>query len=298
LQSGDDAAGDSVERRQHAGEGLGAATIGGRDEVFHALLRGFLRPAQRGDGVERGLPGLHNQRAVIDEGLEGVHGAIEEETRVVVVGGTGEQLDVERALGTISDLFAVAVGEAQTVQQRRCLRDSDLVVVEGDVEVDVLVVADQAIVGDHRDVRGAGGVQLAGQCGAVDRGDDQDVRTVGDHLVDLLGLGRDVIVGELQVDLVAGRFQAFLHCVAVSDPALGGLGRHRDADGDIRGVCRATGGPGPTCTGSGTAGERERAHRKGGGDSRRAPAELLPNIHEFSSSLNLVMTAMSRTRGC
>ena len=47
------------------------------------------------------------------------------------------------------------------------------------------------------------GLQLAAQRGAVDRGDDQDVGALGDHLVDLLGLGRDVVARVLQVDLVA-----------------------------------------------------------------------------------------------
>ena len=82
-------------------------------------------------------------------------------------------------------------------------------------------------------LRVGGGLQLAAERGAVDRGDDQGVGALGDHLVDLLGLGGDVVARVLQLDLVALVLQLLLDGVAVGDPALRGLGRHRDADRQV-----------------------------------------------------------------
>ena len=49
-------------------------------------------------------------------------------------------------------------------------------------------------------------------------GDDQQVDALGDHVLDLGQLGRDVILGVLQVDLVARVLEALLDGVAVGDP--------------------------------------------------------------------------------
>ncbi len=65
---------------------------------------------------------------------------------------------------------------------------------------------------------------------AVDRRDHQDFLLLGDHVLDLVELGRDVVVGVLQVGVVALGLQHLDHVVAVGDPARGRLGRHRDAD--------------------------------------------------------------------
>ena len=230
LQGGDDPAGDAVERGEDRVQ-LGAVGVGGGEQVLHPLLSGLLGPAQGGGLLDVQLPGGHVQRAVVEVGLQGVHRPLPEEVRVVVVQRTGEQLDVERSLGLT--LAAVLVQQAEAHQHRGSLRHTHLVVVESDVEVDVLVVPDQAVVGDHRDVGCCGGVQLAGQCGAVDRGDDQQVGSAGDHLVDLAGLRGDVVVGELQVHVVAGLLQTGLHGLTVGDPAFRGLGRHRHTDEDV-----------------------------------------------------------------
>ena len=82
--------------------------------------------------------------------------------------------------------------------------DADLVVVEADVEVDVLAVADQPVVGDDRDLRVGGGLQLrwTARC-RRSAAMISSVGALGDHLVDLLRLGGDVVAGVLQVDLVA-----------------------------------------------------------------------------------------------
>src|SRR5690606_4869731 len=102
---------------------------------------------------------------------------------------------------------------------------------------DVLGVADQPVVGDDRDVVVGRVLQLGGDRGAVDRGDDQQARALGDLVVDLVGLGGDVVLCVLEVDLVAEFLELLLEVVAVVDPALGRAGRHRDADeGALRGL--------------------------------------------------------------
>src|SRR5699024_5239060 len=139
---------------------------------------------------------------------------------------------------------------------------ADLGVVEGDVEVAVLVVGEQAVVGDHGDPRGLGGVELRGGGGAVDRGDQQHGDAGDDHPDDLLLLGGDVVVGVLHVDGEALVLQALLDVVPVGDPALVGLGRHGDADGLVLG-----GGVGVGAAGAGTgpAAGREAERCRGGG---------------------------------
>ena len=145
---------------------------------------------------------------VVDERLQGVHRAVEEERGVVVVGRTGEQLDVERAGGCARDGLALEVDEAEAVEDRVGLLHADLVVVERRVVVDVLGVADQAVVGDDGDVAVLGVLQHARERGAVDRGDDQGLGALGDHVLDLGDLGGDVVLGVLQVDLEALRPRA------------------------------------------------------------------------------------------
>ena len=73
-------------------------------------------------------------------------------------------------------------------------------------------------------------LQRVRQRRAVDRRDHQDFLLLGDHVLDLVELGRDVVVGVLQVGLVALGLKHLDHVVAVGDPARRRLGRHRDAD--------------------------------------------------------------------
>ncbi|GJF28863.1 hypothetical protein KNE206_15630 [Kitasatospora sp. NE20-6] len=78
---------------------------------------------------------------------------------------------------------------------------------------------------------GVGGLlQHVGERRAVDRGDHQELRTLGDHVLDLRHLVLDDVVAVLQVGLVALALELLDHVVAVVDPALGRLRRHRDAD--------------------------------------------------------------------
>ena len=83
--------------------------------------------------------------------------------------------------------------------------------------------------------------------GAVDGGDHEDLGALGDHVLDLGDLGRDVVLGVLEVGLVAERRQRLDEVVAVRDPAGGRLGRHRDAD-EATGAGRAdsAGAPRPS----------------------------------------------------
>ena len=53
---------------------------------------------------------------------------------------------------------------------------------------------------------------------------------LGDHVLDLRDLGGDVVFRVLQVDGEALALERGLDGVAVLDPALRALGRHRDAD--------------------------------------------------------------------
>ena len=122
------------------------------------------------------------------------------------------------------------VQDAQAGQQRGALLDADLVVVEGDVVVDVRRAVDQPVVRDDLDPVLSGVGQLLGQRGAVDRGDDQGLGPVVQHRLDLLLLVLHLVVAELQVDLVAERLQLLLDVRAVVDPALRRLGRHGHPD--------------------------------------------------------------------
>ena len=97
--------GDAIERREDAGEGFRAATVRRGQQVLHAFLGDFLLPAQDGDLVEAGLSGLHDESAVVKEGPENAHRTIEEKLGIVVVGRTGEELNVERTLGGAVELL-------------------------------------------------------------------------------------------------------------------------------------------------------------------------------------------------
>ena len=119
---------------------------------------------------------------------------------------------------------------AEALQDRLSLQNADLEVVEGGVVVDIAAVADQAVIGDDLDALVGSLLKHRGQRGAVDRGDHQHLGVLGDHILDLRELVRDVVFGILQVDGVALFFERRLQAVAVADPAQGGLGWHGDAD--------------------------------------------------------------------
>ena len=111
------------------------------------------------------------------------------------------------------------------------LEHADLEVVEGGVIVDIARTDDQTVIGNDLDAGVGGLLQRVRQRRAVDRRDHQDLLLLGDHVLDLGELVRNVVVGVLQVGLVALGLQNLDHVVAVGDPARRGLGRHRDADG-------------------------------------------------------------------
>ena len=67
--------------------------------------------------------------------------------------------------------------------------------------------------------------------GTVDGCNHEDFIALGDHVLYLGYLRLNVILGELEVGLVATGLEDRLHGAAVLDPARGRLGGHRDADG-------------------------------------------------------------------
>jgi hypothetical protein len=188
----------------------------------------------------------------------------------------------------------VGVLQTHAAQQRVRLCHPDLEVVEGDVEVDVRALPDQPVVGDHGDAGVLGRLQLPGQGGPVDGRDEQEVGPAGDHLVDLLGLGGDVVVRVLQVHLVAGGRELVADGIAVGDPPLGGLGRHGDPDRQVAGCLpgpRAATSPGALAAAGGQTqyqqgtdgdGAHPREHRRSprrDGSGRDAPdRELNPEM--------------------
>src|SRR5699024_3705743 len=144
LQGVDDAAGERVGGGQHAVQ-LGAAVVVRGQQGLHALLRGLLLPALGGGLVDVHLPGGYLEGAVVEVRLEGVDRALPEQVGVVVVEGPGEQLHVQRPLGGVVGGLEALVQQAQAEQQGVGLVHADGVVVEGDVEVHVLVVGEQAV---------------------------------------------------------------------------------------------------------------------------------------------------------
>ena len=102
--------------------------------------------------------------------------------------------------GSVGDRGAVEVGQAEAVEDRPRLLLADEEVVERRVVVDVLLLADQAVVGDDGDVGIRGGLEDLRERRAVDRGDDQGLGALGDHVLDLRDLGGDVVLGVLEVD--------------------------------------------------------------------------------------------------
>ena len=133
--------------------------------------------------------------------------------------------------------------EVEAVDDRTGLGDADVEVVERGVEVDVRAVADQAVVGEHLDAGVRGLLEGVGQGRAVDGGDHEDLGALGDHVLDLGDLGRDVVLGVLEVGRVAELGERLHEVVAVRDPAGGGLGRHRDADEATGSGCGGAQGP-------------------------------------------------------
>ena len=85
-------------------------------------------------------------------------------------------------------------------------------------------------------------LQRVRQRGAVDRRDHQHLGALGDHVLDLGELVRDIVLGILQVGAVAALLQHLDDVVAVVDPARGGFGRHGDADARLALCKRLAGG--------------------------------------------------------
>ena len=86
---------------------------------------------------------------------------------------------------------------------------ADFLVVEGDVAGD-LGALDQAVIGDDLHARIRGLVHRRHNCVAILGNDDQGFHALADHVVDLVVLELDVVVGFLDEDFIAQFFQASL----------------------------------------------------------------------------------------
>ncbi len=160
----------------------------------------------------------------IRDRLEGVHGAGPEEVGIVVIGTAGKQLHIERALTL--HLLAAGINQAQAGQQRRRLLHAHRVVIESGVVIDVGRAVDQAVVGDDLDALFLRLGEHVGQRGAVDGRDDQGLGTLRQHVLDLRHLRGNVIIGVLEVGLVAQLRQGVRDVLAVRDPPFRGLRGH------------------------------------------------------------------------
>ena len=171
-----------------------------------------------------GLARHDGEGSIVDLGLEHAHRAVEEDSGVVVIRRTGEQLDVPLVL------VALALGEA--VQQGLALQFADLEVVEREVVVDGLGVQDEAVVRDDDRAGLVSGLDLGRELRAVLGADDDDLGAVGDHRGDLVLLLGDRVAGRgvLDVGLVAGILETVGEQVAREHPVLRGLVGQCDAD--------------------------------------------------------------------
>jgi hypothetical protein len=231
--------GGAITNALEGGENTNAQTIIGREdaidtfvgvigaeEVVHASLGSCSKPAQGTDFVHTNLTTLDDDRAAVDERLDNGHGAIIEVESVSVVGGTTEEFNVE---GTNTSGGCFAGFEAEAFEELGALNDADAKVIEGGVVIDVGGLGDQAVVGDDEDASIMSLLEHVGHGRAINGGDDENVRALGDHVFDLSQLIVDVVISKLQVGLVAKCFEGFDHALAVGDPAGRSLGRHRNA---------------------------------------------------------------------
>ncbi|OPZ69836.1 MAG: hypothetical protein BWY81_00248 [Firmicutes bacterium ADurb.Bin467] len=268
-----------------------AARVVRGDQVVHARLRLERVPALGRALAELGLAGRDHEHARVDVGLQDVHRAVEVERRVAVVERAREQLDVERTLR--------AVEHAEARQERCRLQFADRDRVERREVVDVRCVHEQAVVRDDDDAQLLRVLEHVREGRSVDRGDDERVDALRQHVLDLRDLRVNVVLGVLQVALVAQRLEAGLQVVAVVNPAFAGPRGHRDADPaglrDRRGTHRQQEdhqkckslfhrcSPSPFSISTGRAGEFQRVRVCSSCMSRSAYAAA-PRSAAFSSS--------------
>ncbi|MNI57708.1 hypothetical protein D3C73_1127870 [compost metagenome] len=149
---------EGAEQVIHARLGLGAIPVGGCD-FFHGLLAA-----------------ANDQLAAVDERLELGHHSRIHHMGIVVVGGAGKDFQVERTLALL---------ELQLVDDRLALQHAGAVVVEGDVVVEVLGVADQAVIGNDLDAFFLRLLEHIGHGRAIDRRDNQPLDALDHHVLDL-----------------------------------------------------------------------------------------------------------------
>ena len=160
---------------------------------------------------------LDDEGAVGDLGLQDIPGAFEEQEGVVVGSRPGVQVErVAGAGGFVDQVLGLGGAHGDAV--------------EGHVVVYGLGVEDQAVVGDDLDPGGMGGFGCSCGCGAIMRGEDEDLDAFGDQVFDVgLFLGR-VTLAEEDLDLVAGGIESFLEAGLILDPAGFVPGRQYDTN--------------------------------------------------------------------
>ncbi len=220
ILTGDDIAGDILVSAEDIGDGAGGAVIRGEDEDvalvgscsggqvgFSQVLGDVELPvgghladdlahlvAGQGGLVLQGnrFAGvLDDEGAIGDLGLQDIPGAFEEQEGVVVGGSAGIQVQrVAGAGGLVDQVLSLGFAHRNAV--------------EGDVVVDGIGVADQAVIGDDLDAGSPGFFSSSGSSGAVLRADDEDFDALGDQGFNVGFFLGGVTLAEEDLDVVTG----------------------------------------------------------------------------------------------
>ena len=242
------------------GVDLGAVGVVGSQHGLSTVQSGGGIPLIGGHGVKVSLTGDHLQLAGLDEGIQHVHGALEEVAGVVIGGVTGGELDVEGTLGVV---------QIQGIHDILALQGTDGVVIKGHV-VGNVVIHDQTVISDDGNASLAGLVHHGVQGLAVDGGHHQQIHALSDHVLDVADLTVGIVVGVSNDGLIAGALELLIQVRAVTVPPLQGLGGHGQTDLlGLAGVGTGTGAG--TRTGSiaaARAGSQRQGHGRGQGKSQ------------------------------
>ena len=193
----------------------------GQQGVHSCLCLGVV-PVHGSTLGEVSLAGNNGQRAVVDQGLQNAHGALEEVGSIGVSGAAAEQLDVP---GTLALHFL------QAIQQSLSLQLTGLDAAELHHAVNAGGILQETVITNDINAGSLGLFQDSAQLGAVDGANNDNLGAVLNHRFDLLLLRRNLIVSSLDDGLEAGSFQLRLEHFFGFFPVLGTQPRQGDADG-------------------------------------------------------------------
>ena len=111
---------------------------------------------------------------------------------------------------------------------RLCLANRNAV--EGDIVIDGIGVADQAVVGDHLDACGSGFISSGGSSGGILRADDDDFDALGDQSFNVGFFLGGIALAEEDLDGVPGSLEGIFETGFVLDPARLILGRKNNTN--------------------------------------------------------------------